>query len=74
MRKASLLDFVELAEEEEEADTGRTATVGISPRLRGLQKQKSQNQETHKNHKEGERGAFWYFVFLINLSSYFSNQ
>ena len=71
MRKASLLDFVEVAEEEE-ADTGRTATVGISPRLRGLQKkQKSQNQETHKNHKEGEREAFWYFIFLINLLSYF---
>ena len=70
MRKASLLDFVELAEEEE-ADTGRTATVGISPRLRGLQKQ--QNQETHKNHKEGEREAYWYSIFLINLSSYFSN-
>ena len=42
MRKASLLDFVEVAEEEE-ADTGRTATVGISPRLRGLQKNKQKS-------------------------------
>ena len=58
MRKASLLDFVEVAEEEE-ADTGRTATVGISPRLRGLQKKQTKitNQETHKNHKESEREA-----------------
>ena len=38
-----MLDFVEVAEEEE-ADTGRTATVGISPRLRGLQKKKQKSQ------------------------------
>ena len=43
-----MLDFVEVAEEEE-ADTGRTATVGISPRLRGLQKQKIKKHKIKKH-------------------------
>ena len=41
-----MLDFVEVAEEEE-ADTGRTATVGISPRLRGLQNIKDHKIKKH---------------------------